>query len=193
MPTCDKNERRAVEAAEKGLVMKRSLAILLLLIVGGMPTAASSAAIRPKQAIAQAKAEWLADIRAAAHSGDRSTRFPSPPREVLIKRIDKAAKLYGFRVVSIQMLHSLQDAPVIVISSDRKQSLARSTPKIIDLFDPRHPTRTNPSSYAYEAYFLVAQTTRDVPFLATFNRWRGPHAGGGQWAESETLYPFPHG
>ena len=165
MPTCDKNERRAVEAAEKGLVMKRSLAILLLLIVGGMPTAASSAAIRPKQAIAQAKAEWLADIRAAAHSG----------------------------VVSIQMLHSLQDAPVIVISSARKQSLARSTPKIIDLFDPRHPTRTNPSSYAYEAYFLVAQTTRDVPFLATFNRWRGPHAGGGQWAESETLYPFPHG
>lgn len=173
--------------------MKGLLVILLVVTVACLPTAASSAAISPTRAVAQAKAEWLAQIRASAQSGDRSARFPSPSRAVLMRRLHNAQTLYAFRVVSVRMLHPLQRAPVIVISSDRKQSLARATPKIINLFDPRSPTRMNPSGYAYEAYFLVAQTTRGVPFLATFNHWRAPHVGGGQWAASESLYPFPHG
>jgi hypothetical protein len=32
-----------------------------------------------------------------------------------------------------------------------------------------------------------------VPFLAVFNHWRGSNRGGGEWARSEELYPFPHG
>ena len=91
------------------------------------------------------------------------------------------------------MLHPLQGAPVIRVESDRKRSLARATPKIIARFDPRHPTARNPSGYAYEGYFFVAQTTSGLPYLATFNHWRAPHVGGGQWAASESLYPFPHG
>jgi hypothetical protein len=91
------------------------------------------------------------------------------------------------------MLHPLQSAPVIVISSNSKQSIARATPRIIDLFDPRHPTKANPSGYAYEGYFFVAQTTSGVPYLSTFNHWRAPHVGGGQWAATENLYPFSHG
>ena len=90
------------------------------------------------------------------------------------------------------ILRPLQRVPVIVISSDRKHALARVIPRIIEAFDPHRTARANPSGYAYEAYFLVAQDRRGVPFLATFNHWRPPHVGGGQWASDESLYPFPH-
>jgi hypothetical protein len=173
--------------------MTRCLALLLALAVGTVSAAAATAAMSPTRAIAQAKAEWLKEMRASAKSGDRSAKFPSPSRAILIQRLHKAEKLYGFRVVSVQMLHPVQSAPVIVIRSDSKQSIARATPKIINLFDPRHPTTANPSGYAYEGYFLIAQAASGVPYLSTFNHWRAPHVGGGEWAADPSLYPFPHG
>jgi len=91
------------------------------------------------------------------------------------------------------MLHPLQRAPVIVIRSDRKLAIAHATPAIIKLFDPRHVTKNNPSGYAYEGYFLSAQDRHAVPFLATFHHSRCCPPGGGEWAASESLYPFPHG
>ena len=173
--------------------MKGSLALVLVVAVGAMSASAATAAMSPKRAVAQAKAEWLKEMRASAKSGDRSAKFPSPSRAVLMQRLRKAEKLYGFRVVSVQMLHPLQSAPVIVIRSDSEQSIPRATPKIVDLFDPRHPTSADPSGYAYEGYFFVVETSGGVPYLATFNHWRAPHVGGGEWAASENLYPFPHG
>lgn len=173
--------------------MKRLFVLALVLIIGAPSAAGATAAMSPSRAVAQAKAEWLKEMRASAKSGDRSARFPSPSRRVLRRRLHQAERLYGFRVVSVQMVHPLQSAPVIVISANNELSIARATPKIIDLFDPRHPMSANPSGYAYEGYFFVAQTTGGVPFLATFNHWRAPHVGGGEWAASENLYPFPHG
>jgi hypothetical protein len=173
--------------------MKCSITLLLVLALGLGDAVASTATVSPSHAIAQAKAQWLTAIRASAKRGDRAATFPSPPRTVLMHRLHRAARLYGFRVVSVRMLHPLQSAPVIVIRSDRKQSIARSTPKIINLFDPYRPTTVNPSGYAYEAYFFVAQTRKGIPYLATFNHWRAPNVGGGQWAATENLYPFPHG
>ena len=155
--------------------------------------AAAGGAAPPRQAVAQARAQWLKEVRASARDGDGATRFPSPPRAVLMQRLERAARRYRFRIVRVTVLHPLQRVPVIVIRSDRKHALARATPKIIETFDPRRPTRGNPSGYAYEAYFLVAEDTHRTPFLATFNHWRPPHVGGGQWAATEDLYPFPHG
>jgi hypothetical protein len=110
-----------------------------------------------------------------------------------MQRLHRAQQRYGFRIVSVTMLRPLQGAPVIVIRSDNKHAIARATPKIIDLFDPHHPTSENPSGYAYEGYFFVAQDTNGVPYLATNNFWRAPHVGGGEWAADASLYPFPHG
>ncbi|HEV8686836.1 MAG TPA: hypothetical protein VGQ84_06135 [Gaiellaceae bacterium] len=172
--------------------MQRSVLALavVLMATGG---AASAAAIPPKQAVAQAKREWLREVRASAREGDDARSFPSPSRAVLLRRLQKAQRRYGFGIVSVRMLRPLQLAPVIVIRSDRKLETARAIPAIIELFDPRRPTKTNPSGFAYEAYFLEAQTRRGVPYLATFNFWRAPHVGGGQWAAEERLYPYPHG
>jgi hypothetical protein len=159
--------------------------------LGGVAVGASRPS--PKAAVAQAKTEWLKEVRFAARSGDRARDFPSPSRAVLVNRLERARRLYGFQVVGVTMLRPLQLAPVIVIQSDRKLALARAVPTIIQIFNPRHVTRRNPSGYAYEAYFLVAQDRHGVPYLATFNFMRAPRIGGGQWAASERLYPFPHG
>ena len=184
--------------------MKHLLAPLLMVGIGVVVAAASGSSAstsaiahlqgssHPARAVAQAKAEWLKELHAAAASGDRAKTFPSPSRIVLLKRLHRAEMLYGFRIFSVTMLHPLQSAPLIVIRSDGKRAIAQATPKIIDQFDPHHPTAANPSGYAYEGYFFVAQTIAGVPYLATFNHWRPPHAGGGQWAAGRDLYPFPH-
>jgi hypothetical protein len=166
------------------------------LVVGASLLGASAAAgttAPPKTVVAQTQKQWLSELRASAKTGDRSASFPSPSRAVLMRRLRQAQKLYGFQVVAVRMLHPLQTAPVVVIRSDNMSAIAKATPKIINLFDPRHVTKRNPSGFAYEGYFLTAQDSQGVPYLATFNHWRAPHPGGGEWAANESLYPFPHG
>lgn len=155
--------------------------------------AVSAAKPPARMVVAQAKKEWLRTVRASARSGDRAAAFPSPPRTILIRRLRLAQRRYDFQIVSVKMLHPLQAAPVIVIRSNNKLAIARATPAIIERFDPRRVTKSNPSGYAYEAYFFEARDTHGTPYLATFNHWRAPHVGGGEWAADESLYPFPHG
>lgn len=173
--------------------LKRSLIGVLVLALCACCAPASIAAPNPQRTIAAAQHEWAKEMRESATSGDRAAKFPSPSRAILIQRLHRAAVLYGFRVVSVRMLHPLQSAPVVVISSNDKPGIARATAKIVDIFDPRRVTYLDPSGYAYEGYFLVAETSSGVPYLSTFNHWRAPHVGGGEWAASEDLYPFPHG
>jgi hypothetical protein len=156
-------------------------------------SAAAPATPSPRNVVAEAQREWLRDLFAAGRDGDGDARFPSPPQDVLLQRLHRAQALYGFRIISVKMLRPRQLAPVIVISSNAKLAIARATPRIVALFDPHRPTQANPSGYAYEGYFLVAEDGRGVPYLATFNHWRAPHVGGGEWAAAPNLYPFPHG
>jgi hypothetical protein len=154
---------------------------------------AATSAPSPRTAVTQAQKEWLGALRAAAKTGDRAARFPSPSRDVLMQRMRQAQRRYGFEIVTVRMLHPLQRAPVIVIRSDKKLEIAHATPAIIKLVDPRHVTNINPSGYAYEGYFLSAEDRHGVPYLATFHHSRCCPLGGGKWAASENLYPFPHG
>jgi hypothetical protein len=178
--------------------MRRVLVTLLLLpallvaLLAGASMAATTTT-SPRAAVAQAQKEWLSALRVAAKTGDRTATFPSPSRAVLIERLRQAQRRYGFQIVSVTMLHPLQRAPVIIIRSDKKLAIAHATPAIIKLFDPRHVTKSNPSGYAYEGYFLSAQDRHGVPYLATFNHSRCCPPGGGEWAARENLYPFPHG
>lgn len=71
--------------------------------------------------------------------------------------------------------------------------LARAVPSIERLLDPKRPTGDDRTGWAYEAFLLEAEDTGHVPFLIVFNNWRAPHPGGGQWAASAGLLPFPHG
>jgi hypothetical protein len=176
------------------------------------PLTVAATAPSPKRVVAQAKTEWLGNLRDAARNGDVDARFPSPSRTILLRRLRLAQREFyklfdraaiatrcsvvcppGFKIVSVRMLHPLQSAPVLVIRSDRKGEIARATAGIVALIDPHHPRSANPSGYAYEGYFLVVEDFRGVPYLATFNYQRAPHIGGGEWAASAGLYRFPHG
>ncbi|HTE83950.1 MAG TPA: hypothetical protein VK821_04395 [Dehalococcoidia bacterium] len=154
---------------------------------------AATTTLSPRTAVTQARKEWLSALQTAAKTGDRAARFPSPSRRVLMQRLRQAQGRYGFEIVTVRMLHPLQSAPVIVIRSDKKVAMAHATLAIIKLFDPRHVTNTNPSGFAYEGYFLSAEDQHGVPYLATFHHSRCCPPGGGEWAASENLYPFPHG
>jgi hypothetical protein len=169
------------------------LAVLLAASLAGVSMATTTTTPSPRTAVAQAQKAWLSAMQASAKTGDRAATFPSPSRRVLMQRLRLAQRRYGFEIVTVRMFHPLQNAPAIVIRSDKKLAIAHATPAIIKIFDPRHLTNSNPSGLAYEGYFLSAEDQQGVPYLATFHHSRCCPPGGGEWAASENLYPFPHG
>jgi len=92
----------------------------------------------------------------------------------------------------VTILHPRQQAPFVVVQTKDKHALAASTAAILHLIDPKARTNDDRTGWAYEGFLFEARDSHGVPFLATFNWWRGPHAGGGQWAADPTLYPFNH-
>jgi len=135
---------------------------------------------------------WRSALRAGAAT-DPAKRFPSPPRAWLSRRLREAEQRYGFHVVRVVMLRPRRLAPLVVIRASDRRALARATAAILRRLDPKRLTNDDRTGWAYEGFFFEAQDRRGVPFLLTFNSWRGPHAGGGQWAASEDLFPFAHG
>ena len=128
-----------------------------------------------------------------AASADPKRHFPNPSRAKLNARLQLTAARYHFTVVKVQIFHPRQAAPFVVIDAKDKHALAASTSAILHLIDPKARTNDDRTGWAYEGFLFEARDSHGVPFLATFNWWRGPHAGGGQWAADPSLYPFAHG
>jgi len=105
----------------------------------------------------------------------------------------RAAQRYDFDVVSVQLLRPRQLAPKVVVRTKHYLALAHATAAILRRIDPRTPAVDDREGWKYEGFYFEARDERDVPFLIAYNFWRGPSAGGGQWARSEPLYPFVHG
>lgn len=136
--------------------------------------------------------EWRANLRAGALADPRR-HFTNPSRATLASRLRLAAGRYHFTVVRVQILHPRQAAPFVVIQAKDRHALSASVGAILKLIDPKALTDDGRTGWAYEGFLFEARDSHGVPFLATYNWWRGPHAGGGQWAVDPSLYPFPHG
>jgi hypothetical protein len=97
--------------------------------------------------------------------------------------------------VRVTVLHPLKAAPLVVIRAGEEHALSAATPAILRLIDPKARTNNDRTGWAYEGFLFEARNRQGVPFLATFNWWRSVlgQVGGGQWAASQSLYPFPHG
>jgi hypothetical protein len=135
---------------------------------------------------------WRANLRTGALASPKR-HFSNPPRAFFASRLRLAARRYHFVIVEVKILHPRQDAPLVVIEAKDKHALAASTAAILRLIDPKTKTNDDRIGWAYEGFLFEARDTDGVPFLATFNWWRGPHAGGGQWAADPSLFPFSHG
>jgi hypothetical protein len=151
--------------------------------------------IGPAEAITdlrQTRAEWEREITSRARAHPRET-FANLPVPMLRSRLAALARRYDFEVTSVQLLRPRQLAPSIVVRTRRYVELARATRLILKQLDPKARTNDDRTGWRYEGFFFEADDEHGVPFLAVFNFWRGPHAGGGQWARSDRLFPFAHG
>jgi hypothetical protein len=132
-----------------------------------------------------ARQQWLAALRTRAREHPRR-RFDNPSPSELRSRLHDLAGRYGFDVVSAEVLHPRQDAPVVVVRTTHYRDLARATPAILERLDPRR------RGWRYEGFFWEARDERGVPFLIASTLARGQVAGS-QWARSEALFPYHHG
>jgi hypothetical protein len=141
--------------------------------------------------LAQAKQEWRETLAANAED-DPAARFDNLTEDEFLARLQEAAQEYGFRVVETRWLRPLQTAPLVVVEADDPGSLARDVPAILRLLDPQAAVGEDWQGWSFEGFFFEARDQSGSPFLAFYNHWRGSDRGGGQWARSENLYPFPH-
>jgi hypothetical protein len=152
----------------------------------------SLAPMSAEKSAARVRSGWLHEIRTRARSAPLQ-RFDNPPRGVLVARLRRLERRYGFRVVQLRMLRPRQHAPLVVVETSDVHALARNARWILRVIDPKRPTGDDHTGWRYEGFYFEARDRGGVPLLAAFNYWRGPSAGGGQWASKEALYPFAHG
>lgn len=170
------------------LVLAAASLVATIAVAAGVSPRATS----PTARFAAVEKMWRANLRSGAPA-DPKQRFPNPSTATLNARLRRAASRFHFTIVRAQILRPRQAAPFVVIEAKDEHALAASTPAILHLIDPKARTNDDRTGWAYEGLLFEARDSHGVPFLATFNWWRGPHAGGGQWAADPSLYPFAHG
>lgn len=179
--------------------MRRSVLILSLLgVAAAIATTAGAAgslgahAKSPATQIAAIERTWQVNLRSGALAQPKQ-QFKNLSRAKLDARLRLAATRYRFTVLNVQVFRPRQSAPLVVVETKDKHALAASTGAILHLIDPKAHTNDDRTGWAYEGFLFEARDSHGAPFLATFNWWRGPHAGGGQWAADPSLDPFAHG
>jgi hypothetical protein len=134
--------------------------------------------------------QWRQELLAAT-GRDKTTKFPTPSQAVFEKRLATAAEQFGFRVLSTEFVRAPQGSPLVIVEAPSPTRFSQDTPAIYRALDRRTGSGEDWQGWDYEGFFLGAQDEQGEPFLAFFNFMRDH--GGGQWARSEGLYPFPHG
>ena len=95
--------------------------------------------------------------------------------------------------MSARLLAPQQRAPFVIVRTNDPIALARATPEIARQLDPRLAVPDDRLGWRYEGFYLEARDALGKPFMIVYNFYRSRHSGGGgEWAASENLYPFPH-
>jgi hypothetical protein len=137
------------------------------------------------------RVEWLGMV-ARARAGVAGRRFPNVPEREFRRRLDMAARRYGFTLERVAFRHAGQVTPFVVVRTRRYVAFARSVHAIEKVLDP-HRGSNDRTGWTLRAFFLEADDERGVPFLAVSNVVDAGSVAGGQWARSDPLYPFGHG
>jgi hypothetical protein len=118
-------------------------------------------------------------------------RLPNPSRSTFRRRVALIGKRFGFKTVSIRVLHPRELAPIVFVETnrDRKEFIA-DVPEIVELLDPRSFSNHDVAQ-TFEAMFFEARDARG-PFVRVDDALRGTLMGG-QWSAEQDAYPYPHG
>jgi len=171
-------------------------AIALVLVAGAAgllaPGVGLLAALSPDESPDVALENQWRDALAKGAESDPGTTFANLSPMELNARLERAATAQGFTVDSVKLLKPAGLAPLIVIRTNDPVRVARGAPELLQSIDP-HLGSDDKTGWAFEGIFLKAIDDNGTPFLVIYNHWRGDDAGGGQWARSDDLYPYPHG
>jgi hypothetical protein len=120
------------------------------------------------------------------HSQAFGQRFPNPSPAAFRARAALIGRRYGFRVVSLRLLHPLQTAPLLVVETTRdRKPFVHDVPAIMDLLDPRNGT-----ALTFEGFLFEARDDKGA-FVRVENVYRG-EVMGGEWSWSRCDYPYAH-
>jgi hypothetical protein len=136
--------------------------------------------------------EWKRELQKGARQNP-GKQFSNLAPDELRARLSAAAGRYGFEVVSLDLLQPSQLAPEVVVRTKDYLGLAHATSAILRQVDPKARTADDRTGWRFEGFYFRAEDEHGVPFLIAYNFWRGNGGGGGQWARSDRLFPFPHG
>lgn len=194
--------------------MARGVGLALLISIGllaagrghshdNLRSAANATVVKSKpmsaaQAVASVRRTqtwWRHQIRSRAAAYPRR-RFNNLSSAELRHRLADLSSRYHFtvKVVDLWQPISRQVVPTVVVRANDPPAFAEAAGAIMHRVDPKRRTSDDRTGWSYEGFFLKAEDSNGVPFLAVFNFWRGVYSrGGGQWARSEDLLPFAHG
>ena len=106
-------------------------------------------------------------------------QFPELSETVLTRRLAAAGDRHRFRVVSVDLLHARQQAPKVVVETDRdRMDFAADVPHIWQLFEVS-PT-SGGRKPAYEGWFLEARDA-EGPFVVAWADFRNSESGHWAW------------
>jgi hypothetical protein len=116
-------------------------------------------------------------------------RFPNPAPAAFRKRVALVGRRYGFRVVSLVLLHPRQIAPLLIVGTSRsRKGFVHDVPTIMNLLNPTSHAGQR-SADTFEGFLFAAQDRRG-PFVEVQEAHRGL-AEGGEWSPNPCLYPYP--
>lgn len=145
-----------------------------------------------RAAATKVRAEWKSELARGARS-DPTQVFPNLPRQHFLRRLRAASARHDFQIVQVEFLRPKQLAPRVVVESNDVVRLARAYPRFWRSIDPKAKTADDRVGWAWEGFLFEARDASGVPAFSVFHWWRArTSVGGGQWARTELLYPFPH-
>jgi len=113
--------------------------------------------------------------------------FPNPTPASYRKRVRLIARRYGFRVITLRLLHPLQTAPLLIVATARpRRQFVADVPAILADLNPR-----NGQAVSFEGFYFEARD-RHGAFVRMDSIERG-QIEGSQWSADPNDDPFPHG
>jgi hypothetical protein len=149
--------------------------------------------LTPAEAVVQARkveVNWEAHLKAGARAAP-AKRFPNPSIATLRARLQRLSRQYHFSIASLRIVRPMQDAPLVIVQSGHKPALSAATRLILRVLDPKQRTNDDRTGWHYEGFFFEAEDPNGIPFLATFNWWRGPVVGGRAVGGRSDSLPLP--
>ena len=117
-------------------------------------------------------------------------RFPNPSATSFRERVAAVGRRYGFRIESLQLLHPLQLAPLLIVKTTRpRKAFVGDVPAIMRLLDPIRNAGNN-TAVTFEGFFFEVDDAAG-PFVRVENVYRG-ETEGGEWSWNPCVYPYPH-